>query len=188
MIKEPWCSGLTCLPVTQKIAGSNPVGSVSIPLSSLPSKPHALIADPTPRSLFSTCLPNPKCQHAFPLYHGVDPFGSASFTHSYTRENLAGTFRSALTTQHSIPCSRGTLLPAQQGGNTGLQFKLHTMRALFVTRIITPLPQALAQIALGPTQQPCQKCNHGGDRTPLGQHDPIAPQHQHSDLWSAQMR
>ena len=24
---EPWCSGLTCLPVTQKIAGSNPVGS-----------------------------------------------------------------------------------------------------------------------------------------------------------------
>ncbi len=25
--KEPWCSGLTCLPVTQKIAGSNPVGS-----------------------------------------------------------------------------------------------------------------------------------------------------------------
>ena len=27
--KEPWCSGLTCLPVTQKIAGSNPVGSVS---------------------------------------------------------------------------------------------------------------------------------------------------------------
>src|SRR5215470_11418410 len=25
---EPWCSGLTCLPVTQKIAGSNPVGSV----------------------------------------------------------------------------------------------------------------------------------------------------------------
>ncbi len=27
MIEEPWCSGLTCLPVTQKIAGSNPVGS-----------------------------------------------------------------------------------------------------------------------------------------------------------------
>ena len=26
-IQEPWCSGLTCLPVTQKIAGSNPVGS-----------------------------------------------------------------------------------------------------------------------------------------------------------------
>src|SRR5438067_9092760 len=26
--QEPWCSGLTCLPVTQKIAGSNPVGSV----------------------------------------------------------------------------------------------------------------------------------------------------------------
>jgi hypothetical protein len=26
---EPWCSGLTCLPVTQKIAGSNPVGSVA---------------------------------------------------------------------------------------------------------------------------------------------------------------
>lgn len=25
--QEPWCSGLTCLPVTQKIAGSNPVGS-----------------------------------------------------------------------------------------------------------------------------------------------------------------
>ena len=25
--EEPWCSGLTCLPVTQKIAGSNPVGS-----------------------------------------------------------------------------------------------------------------------------------------------------------------
>ncbi len=25
--REPWCSGLTCLPVTQKIAGSNPVGS-----------------------------------------------------------------------------------------------------------------------------------------------------------------
>ncbi len=27
--EEPWCSGLTCLPVTQKIAGSNPVGSVA---------------------------------------------------------------------------------------------------------------------------------------------------------------
>jgi hypothetical protein len=25
--EEPWCSGLTCLPVTQEIAGSNPVGS-----------------------------------------------------------------------------------------------------------------------------------------------------------------
>ena len=25
--QEPWCSGPTCLPVTQKIAGSNPVGS-----------------------------------------------------------------------------------------------------------------------------------------------------------------
>lgn len=24
---EPWCSGLTCLPVTQETAGSNPVGS-----------------------------------------------------------------------------------------------------------------------------------------------------------------
>jgi hypothetical protein len=24
---EPWCRGLTCLPVTQEIAGSNPVGS-----------------------------------------------------------------------------------------------------------------------------------------------------------------
>ena len=23
----PWCSGLTCLPVTQEIAGSNPVGT-----------------------------------------------------------------------------------------------------------------------------------------------------------------
>ncbi len=28
--QEPWCSGLTCLPVTQKIAGSNPVGSVDL--------------------------------------------------------------------------------------------------------------------------------------------------------------
>jgi hypothetical protein len=26
-VVEPWCSGLTCLPVTQEIAGSNPVGS-----------------------------------------------------------------------------------------------------------------------------------------------------------------
>src|SRR5260370_5773306 len=25
--EDPWCSGLPCLPVTQKIAGSNPVGS-----------------------------------------------------------------------------------------------------------------------------------------------------------------
>ncbi len=24
---EPWCRGLTCLPVTQETAGSNPVGS-----------------------------------------------------------------------------------------------------------------------------------------------------------------
>ena len=26
-IVEPWCRGLTCLPVTQENAGSNPVGS-----------------------------------------------------------------------------------------------------------------------------------------------------------------
>lgn len=27
--REPWCSGLTCVPVTDEIAGSNPVGSAS---------------------------------------------------------------------------------------------------------------------------------------------------------------
>jgi hypothetical protein len=27
MIRELWCRGLTCLPVTQEIAGSNPVSS-----------------------------------------------------------------------------------------------------------------------------------------------------------------
>ncbi len=27
---EPWCRGLTCLPVTQETAGSNPVGSAII--------------------------------------------------------------------------------------------------------------------------------------------------------------
>lgn len=31
---EPWCRGLTCLPVTQETAGSNPVGSaISLKLS-----------------------------------------------------------------------------------------------------------------------------------------------------------
>jgi hypothetical protein len=56
---------------------SMPVGSVLIPLSPLPSKPHALIADPTSRSLFSTCLPEPTCQHTSSLDCGFDPFGSA---------------------------------------------------------------------------------------------------------------
>ncbi len=27
---DPWCSGLTCLPVTEEIAGSNPVGSAIV--------------------------------------------------------------------------------------------------------------------------------------------------------------
>lgn len=38
--QEPWCSGPTCLPVTQKIAGSNPVGSGrfrDLPMTSLES-------------------------------------------------------------------------------------------------------------------------------------------------------
>jgi hypothetical protein len=34
---DPWCSGPTCLPVTQEIAGSNPVGSaIQPPLNALP--------------------------------------------------------------------------------------------------------------------------------------------------------
>jgi len=49
----------------------------SIPFSPLPSKSHALIADPTSRSPFSTCLPQPKCQQALPTGCGADPFGSA---------------------------------------------------------------------------------------------------------------
>jgi hypothetical protein len=43
---EPWCSGPTCLPVTQEIAGSNPVGSAIIQplLGSETSKEKGLVA------------------------------------------------------------------------------------------------------------------------------------------------
>ena len=60
-------------------AYSTPVGSVLIPFSPLPSKSHALIADPTSRSPFFTCLPQSRSQQALPLDCGVDPFGSAFF-------------------------------------------------------------------------------------------------------------
>ena len=43
---EPWCSGLTCLPVTQKTAGSNPVGSVlkTLDVASWFSSSHFIFA------------------------------------------------------------------------------------------------------------------------------------------------
>ena len=43
---DPWCSGPTCLPVTQEIAGSNPVGSAIQP---------PLRAPPTTRRVSITC-------------------------------------------------------------------------------------------------------------------------------------
>jgi hypothetical protein len=63
--------------------------------------------------LIYSYLSEPRWQQALSLDCGVNPFGSAFLTRSFTLENLAGTFESALTLQHGIPCSRGTLLPAR---------------------------------------------------------------------------
>jgi hypothetical protein len=49
----------------------------------------------------------------FAFNRGVDHFGSAFFTRSFTPENLAHKFGSDLALQHSIPRPRDDLFPAQ---------------------------------------------------------------------------